>query len=244
MARKVFLSMLILFLASAGLSANLSAGLSAQDHEQGYSADVIRGEVYAELEPIYGGHVDSEYPLDIPAASRRALEEAAMFYSGMIYGWAFQYEVGEKARQIDENLELEPVASIQFGDPGLRVTGTEVRDMRLRLLTEYDLDDAQQRRMSVWRTGTLRNAQAVGFGPPGTMDEFPGWLEVKKAALEDAARVALRASLRASERNRPKEVTGFISLASFPHYYIAGGRWAVSARFRVQITEIIPFAVH
>jgi hypothetical protein len=83
----------------------------------------------------------------------------------------------------------------------------------------------------------------VGFGP-ASVDEYPGWLQLKKTALEDAARAALRAMLRGSERNRPKEVIGFISLASFPRYYIDSGRWAASARFRVQITEIIPFAAY
>jgi hypothetical protein len=76
------------------------------------------------------------------------------------------------------------------------------------------------------------------------MDEYPGWLAVKKAALDDAARVALRAMLRGSERNRPKEVTGFISLASFPRFFIDAGRVAAAARFRVQIVEIIPFSAY
>ena len=67
---------------------------------------------------------------------------------------------------------------------------------------------------------------------------------VKNMALEDAARSALRTMLRSSERNRPKEVTGFISLTSFPRFFIDSGRWAASARFRVQITEIIPFAAY
>lgn len=109
--------------------------------------------------------------------------------------------------------------------------------------TDYHLSDAQQRRMQVWRTGMIRNAQGVGYGQ-SSMEDYPGWLAVKKTALEDAARAALRASLKGSERNRPKEVTGFISLASFPRYFIESGRWAVSARFRVQIVEIIPFAVY
>jgi hypothetical protein len=221
----------------------LSCFLFAQGLEWGQHPYVIRGEVYVDLEPIYAGHVDEDYPLDINMASRRALEEAALFYSAMIYGWSFNYEVGERARQIDEILELELLGSIQFGDPAMRVTDTEIRDMRLRLWTDYHLSDALQRRMQVWRTGTTRNTQAVGYGP-SSIDEYPGWLVLKKMALEDAARVALRTMLRGSERNRPKEVRGFISLASFPRYFIDSGRWAVSARFRVQITEIIPFAAY
>ena len=196
-----------------------------------------------DFEPIYAGHIDSEYPLDIPAASRRALDEAALFFSSMIYGWTFNYEVGERARQIAEILELTPVAMIEQGDPSLRVTDTEIRDMRFRMWTDYHLSDAQQRRMQVWRGGTVRNAQAIGYGP-SFIEEYPGWLELKKTALEDAAREAIRGMLRGSERNRPKEAVGFISLAAFPRFFIDGGRWAVSARFRVQITEIIPFSAY
>jgi len=97
--------------------------------------------------------------------------------------------------------------------------------------------------MQVWRSGTVRNAQATGYGPVN-LAEYPGWLAIKRMALEDAARIALRALLRGSERNRPREVNGFLSLASFPRYYVDSGRWAVSARFRVQVTEIIPFAAY
>jgi len=225
------------------ISFSVSSGIFAQGNESGNHSYVIRGEVYVDFEQIYAGHVDEEYPLDVPTAGRRALEEAALFYSAMIYGWSFYYDVGEKARQIEEKLELEPVAVIEYGDPSLKVTDTEIKDMRLRVWTDYNLSDAQQRRMQVWRTGMIRNAQGIGYGQ-SSMEEYPGWLAVKKAALEDSARVALRALLRGSERNRPKEVTGFISLVSFPRYYMESGRWAVSARFRVQIKEIIPFAAY
>jgi hypothetical protein len=219
-------------------------GLAAQEHDAGYNPAVIRGEVWIELEPVYGGRVDTEYPLSVEAAGRRALEEAALFYSAMIYGWSFHYEVGEKARRIDESFELEPVASIPFGDPGLQVTATEYRDMRLRLWTDYRLTGAQQRRMHVWRTGTIRSAQAVGYSPLGGPSENADWLLIRKSVLEAAARNALRTMLRGSERNRPKEISGFISLASFPRYFIDKGQWAASARFRLQINEIIPFAAY
>jgi hypothetical protein len=218
--------------------------ISAQDMEYGNIPDILYGEVSMELEQIYGAHIGDEYPLDAPAAARLALEESAMLYSAMIYGWSFHYEIGEKARRIEEHIELDAVASVPYGDPGLRVRETELKDMRVRLLTDYFLTDEQKRQMRVWRTGTTRNAQAIGYGPSGSVEEYPGWLALKKAALDVAAKAALRNLLRGSERNRPKEVTGYISIASFPRYYIDDGLWAVSARFKVQITEIIPYAVY
>ena len=210
---------------------------------EGVHPYVLRGIIYVDLEPIFAGHVDEEYPLDVPTAALRALQEVALLYSAMIYGWAFHYEVGERARGIQEVLELNPVAIIPFGDPGLRVTDTDLRGSQLWVWTDFHLTPAQQSRLQAWRMGTIRNAQAVGFGP-AFLEENPGWLAVKNSALEDAARVALRTMLRGSERNRPREVTGFISLASFPRFFIDSGRWAASARFRVRIMEIVPFSVH
>jgi hypothetical protein len=74
--------------------------------------------------------------------------------------------------------------------------------------------------------------------------EVSDWFSIKKTALEDAARAAVRAMLRGSERNRPKEARGFISLAAFPYYYMDAGRWSCSARFRVETVEIIPFSAY
>jgi hypothetical protein len=235
MIRRVFLSF-CLFL-------SLFFYVYAQGSESGQHSLVIRGEISIDLEPIYAGHVDEEYPLSITTAGHRALEEAAMFFSAMIYGWSFSYEVGERARRIDENLELKPEGIIKFGDPALMVTDTEIRDMQLKIWADYNMDEAAQKRIQTWRTGMIRNAQAIGYAPT-SFEEYPGWIAAKQLALEDSARAALRSALRASERNRPKHVTGFISLASFPRYYIDAGRWAVFARFRMQITEIIPFAAY
>jgi hypothetical protein len=215
----------------------------AQGTERGQHPQIIRGEVFIDLEPIYSGHVDEEYPLSIATAGRRALEESALFFSAMIHGWSFSYDIGERARRIDEILELKPEGTIQFGDPALVVTDTEIKDMQLRVWADYHLSEAAQKRLQVWRTGMIRNAQAIGYAP-SYLEEYPGWIAIKKLALEDSARVALRSILRGSERNRPKQAAGFISLTSFPRYYFDGGRLAVFARFRVQITEIIPFAVY
>ena len=220
----------------------ISCGLFAQS-VGGNHPLVLRGEIYVDFEPIYSGHVDDEYPLDVPAAGRRALEESAMIYSAMIYGWSFNYEPGERARQIDENIKLEPAGIVQFGDPNLNVTDIEIKNSQLNVWTDYNLSETQQRRMQTWLSGTVRNAQAVGYSPV-SIDEYPGWLSLKKTAIEDAAKTALRTMLRSSERNRPKEVSGFISLASFPRFYIEAGRWAASARFRVQVAGIVPFAAY
>ena len=220
-----------------------------------YAQEVLRGEVRIELMPVYGAYVDEEYPLERETAYRRALEEAAMFFSAQIYGWSFYYDVGERARGIAEEFELTPLGEILWGDPGLKVTQArfENRDYRftshqladvLSVWMDYRPTEAQKRRLEMWKMGNKRTAQAIGYGPLGGPVENSDWLLIKKSTLEDTARAAVRAMLQGSERNRPKEVSGFISLQTFPYYWIDAGRWAAQARFRVEITEIIPFAAY
>jgi hypothetical protein len=238
----------------------------AQDFYPGRDVEVLRGEVRIDIEPIYGGFVDREYPLPAEALRRRALEEAAMHYSAMIYGWSFSYDIGEKARGIEEKLELSPLGLILWGDPRLQATDAEFRDQKLCLWTDYRLDESQKRRAALWRADRMRSIQGRGIGPlgmplPAGADEDGGadentsvgsggpgadntWLGYKRRSLEDAARVAIRAMLRGSERNRPKEAKGFIALAAFPVYGIDAGRWTAFARFRVDAAEIIPFAAY
>jgi len=90
----------------------------------------------------------------------------------------------------------------------------------------------------------IRNAQGVGHCSIEGPTPDSRWLEIRSAVLKDAARDAVRQMLRASERNRPKEASGFISLASFPRFFLHSGRWTAIARFHVQINEIVPFAVY
>ncbi|MCL2832591.1 MAG: hypothetical protein FWD78_05435 [Treponema sp.] len=209
-----------------------------------YSQEVLRGEVMVELEPVYGAYVDEKYPLDRDDAYKRALEEAAMFFSASIYGWSFDYEIGEKARNMAEVFELNPLGEIPWGDSGLKVTQADIRDMRLRAWMDFRPDANQLRRIQTWKTGTIRTAQAVGYGPLGLPDQVSDWLKIKKLAMEDAARAAVRAMLQGSERNRPKEARGYISLQAFPVYWLDAGRWACSARFYVEIREIVPFSAY
>lgn len=222
--------------------------------------EVLRGEVRLDMEPVYGFYVDKspgetkamEAPLAPAQAARRAAREAVFFYGAMIYGWSFRYEVGERARGIEEEIRLSPLGSIGLADPRFEITDTRIKETSLYLWSDYRPGEAQRKRMAMWKTGQVRSAQAMGRGPLGYAPlpplngraEDETWFEVKKTALEDAARAAVRAILRGAERNRPKEAAGYISLAAFPRFWLDAGQWAASGRFLVSVTELIPFAVH
>ncbi|GHT78125.1 hypothetical protein FACS1894130_04180 [Spirochaetia bacterium] len=212
--------------------------------------EVLRGQVQVDMEPVYALAEGTAYPLDAGTARRRALEEASLFFSAMIYGWSFTYEVGEQERGTAEDFELLPQGTVEFGDADLFVTDASLQGSRFSVWADYRLSESQRRRVGMWRVGGVRNLQAIGHAPlagPVALaetEEPSSWLTMKSATLEDAARAGIRAMLRSGERNRPKEVRGFIALAEFPRYHVESGQWAVSARFRVEVTEIVPFAAY
>jgi hypothetical protein len=217
----------------------------AQEHDFGSNPEVIRGEIRVELEPIYGDRPDIEYPVSKDTASKRALQDAVLFFSGMIYGWSFHYDIGERARNIAEDFDVfEAIGEIPWGDTNLRVTEVETRNKKMYVWADYQLNATQQKRMQMWRMDTIRNAQGLGRCPIQGFSPNSGWQDIQNALLKDAARAAVRAMLRGSERNRPKEASGLICLASFPRYFIASGQWVAEARFRVQINQIVPFAAY
>jgi hypothetical protein len=214
------------------------------NYSQDIVPEVLRGQVRIDIEPVYASFMDIPLPMDNDTIYRRALDEASMFFSAMIYGWSFDYEIGERARNIPEIFELTPLGEIPFGDEKLNITDSEVKDLKFYLWTDYRMNQSQINRMRMWQSGTIKNAQAIGYGPlggPPTRDE---WLDLKKTTLEDAARAAVRRLLQGTERNRPKEARGYIALDTFPHYRIDAGQWVVTARFKVEVTEIVPFAAY
>ena len=199
-----------------------------------YAQEVLRGEVKIELEQVRGFLVEETHPLNLAEAKKAGLEDAARYFGAMIYGWSFNYEVGEKARKIEEKLELVPLGSINSDDPRLILTDIQMNGPNMHLWVDYRPGEAQLYRLGKWKAGSTRTAQGYGESP----------LEDKYGALEDAARATIRAMLRGSERNRPKEASGFISLAAFPQYWLKSGQWAAFGRFRVDIEEIRPFAAY
>ena len=73
--------------------------------------------------------------------SRRVLEDAAWIISGMIYGFDVIYTPLDLSRDVDEYLEIIPVASILWGDPKLEIIDSWVKNEKLFLHVRYFLDN-------------------------------------------------------------------------------------------------------
>jgi hypothetical protein len=147
----------------------------------------------------------------------------------MIYGWEYEYAVGENARNVGDVFEWSPLGELPFGDVRMTPADSAQEGAIYRLWADYELDGALAARRSAWRGGQLRSLHARGSA---------GLEKGQQDALQDAARQAVRSLARGIERERPRVIRGRIALAKFPIITIANGEWAASAQFFVEIEEI------
>jgi hypothetical protein len=209
-----------------------------------YSQESLRGGVCVELEPVYAQFLGAPYPLDSAAANIWAIEDAAFAFSGMIYGWSFVYEPGEKARGLQEYLELTALGKVLPEDTKLEITDANIKDGLFYLYANYPLDEAQKNRIVRWKSAEVFTTQSIGYGPLQGYEGVVSREQIKEGALKDAMNKAIRKKLRLTERNRPRTASGFIALSKFPVYRMQNGLWAASAEFRIEIKDIIPFAAY
>ncbi|GHU41725.1 hypothetical protein FACS1894190_10180 [Spirochaetia bacterium] len=206
--------------------------------------EILRGEVCVEMEPVYALFLGIPSPIDIATANQWALEDTVYAFSGMIYGWSFEYEPGEVARNLRESLSLTPLGEIDLYDEKLSVTDASIKEDKLFVWTDYKIDQAQQIRILGNRNSNSFKAQAMGFsmlqGEIGITDRR----SIKTAALEDAAKRSLRAKIQKTLKNRPKSIHGLISLYDFPVYRMFNGQWAATAKFIIEIKQIENFSAY
>lgn len=220
----------------AGAAALLAIlAVSAVPGVSAAAEETLRGRFRVEMEPVAALKPGDPYPLPPDTAHRYALEEASRVFSGMIYGWNFDYDIGEKARGIAERFDLSALGSIPFGDPRMEATDAEKEGSFFFLWAEYRMDELQKRSYSVLREGAAKNAQGTGSAPVSAGKDG------RAAALDDAARQAVRSLLRGSERNRPKEARGTVALVEVPRIWVDEGRFQCAARFRIVVKELVPY---
>ncbi|GMO47994.1 MAG: hypothetical protein Ta2B_30100 [Termitinemataceae bacterium] len=203
-----------------------------------FSQEVLRGEICVELEPVYAIDLGVSSPIDNSTAVRWALEDAQSAFSGMIYGWSFEYTPPNKARQIEESLDLTGLGLVQFGDEKMLVSDVRKENDLFFVWVDYQLNDMQKKRLTAWNSHAAFNANSQGYGALMGEAGITDRRDIKKGALEDAVKKAILAKLRLLYKNRPLRASGYISLSKFPIFRLKSGRWSCVASFRIEITGI------
>ncbi len=187
-------------------------------------------ELWTELAPLVAD--GGERPVPREVAVRRLLDEAIFVFSGMVYGFRFTYVPADPARRVAEQLDLDPYATIVWGDPRLEILQTWVVRDRLYARVYYTVDEAQTGWYRAWRSAANASSQGTGIAP------FIGGPSVKPDATHDAIRVAVRNYARSIEPNRPRRVTGAVMISEPPVVGIRAGNYEASLSVLLQIDSV------
>ncbi len=222
------ISILALTAAFLGSAAQAQSGLMQ-------SRELLRAEFWTDLGGIPAS--GDPYPLPLDLAARRLVDEAAWVYSGTVYGFSFDWTPSDKARAIEESFSLVARGSIERGDPRFVPEAARSEAGRLYSYVSYSPDAAQRSMLSAYSRSPWRSSQGIGHG-----EYFKGYAG-RRAAYEDSARQAIRELLRGLEPNKPRRVKGCIVFSGTPRIGLVEGVYAVQARFRIEVTEVLDYEV-
>jgi hypothetical protein len=193
--------------------------------------------LWCELEPFILFDGDTS-PLSEKEIMKRILEEARIIFSAMIYGYSFTYIPYDKNRQVDEFFHLEPLAEIAWGDPGLEVIDSEIRDKRMYMRVSYRCREFQTARIEAWKT--LATPSASGRG---SSDYFKGYSE-KITSLKNAIKEGIRGYMRKRTFNKPREISGEVLLDTMSHTIVHAGEYITTTKIKLHIKTVIPYKVY
>ncbi len=162
------------------------------------------------------------------------MSDIACFISeGMVYGWSFEYSPSDKARNVKEYFEYEPITKLSKADrQKIRYAKPWVQDARLCCWVEYDRSEGQIMAYRAWRG--IEYPRIKGTGYAKLSDGFAG---IQKACGE-ALKEAVRDYERSRIKNKPREITGKVLISQPPKIGIDAGQYKVTLDFFIETDRI------
>lgn len=172
---------------------------------------------------------------DGSSPEERLLREARYTLSGMIYGWDFTYTPADPLRQVEELFELEPLGSVAWGDPALRLRETGSHEGTRYGQFDYRLPPEAQAHRSQWDSFASHHSSATARG-----DLLEGY-QGKITALERALHRAVRDHLRPRHPNRPRQVQGSLILSRPPRFRTVSGYYEATVTIVLEVRELTEY---
>jgi len=225
---------LVLRLSALALAVVLAAPAWAQAE---FTDTLLQGELWMPFEAMPQGELIERVPDE--AKLDAMLEEMQTVFSGMIYGWSFQYRPSDPDRKVPEFLEVVPLGRIvgTTGDPktarALAAATRIDRDQGIVAVNfRYYMTPFESQRRRSWAAANLD--QSAGTGKAKVVDRLESRLDALRQSLKDAVRNLLRPRIL----NRPQAITGEALLREVPRYYLAAGQYVCSARYVIRIAQV------
>lgn len=225
---KGFLAAAVVYLLCAGLFAQTPSVIRN-----------IRLPLWAELDAYPGleqSSDENEGQFDFPISQMKKI--APLIINGMVYGWNFVYVPLDKARGVEEYLEITEIIPADVIRGGISYASPWVSENNLNCWVEYTRTDSQVQSYNLW--ASIQNPVIAGIGYGSIEKGFEG--------IEEAARESLKAAIRNYYRktikNKPKEITGSVLIRKFPTLGIDSGRYVINLDFFLECGKIIEYSVY
>ena len=199
----------------------------------------IRLPLWAELDAYPGLELsggEDEGQFDFPISQMHKI--APLIINGMVYGWNFVYVPYDKARGVEEYLEITEIVPSDVIRGGIKYTSPWISDNNLNCWVEYTRTDSQVQSYNLW--ASIQNPVIAGIGYGSVEKGFEG--------IEEAARESLKAAIRNHYRktikNKPKEITGSVLIRKFPTLGIDSGRYVINLDFFLECGKIVEYSVY
>ncbi|MEA1910142.1 MAG: hypothetical protein U9N32_00515 [Spirochaetota bacterium] len=169
---------------------------------------------------------------------RRTLEDAVWVISGMIYGFTVSYTPLDISREVDEYLDVTPLASIPWGDKKLEVVDTWFKNEKLFMQIRYFLNEAQITRLKLWESNIFPDAEGIGV-----VSVFSGY-QGRVESIKEGIKEALRNYLRIRNTNKPREIICKALLNKSPYTILDAGGYRSKVNITIKFTEIAPYSYY
>lgn len=180
--------------------------------------------------------VRNEGQYDFPVKQIRKI--APFIISGMVYGWNFVYVPYDKARGVEEYLEVTEVVSSEVIKGGITYVSPWISNNNLNCWVEYSRTDSQVQNYQLW--SSIQNPVIGGIGYASVEKGFEGIEEAAREALKDAIRNYYRKTIK----NKPKEINGAVLVRDFPTLGISSGRYVINLDFFLECGKIVEYSVY
>ncbi|MBN1525542.1 MAG: hypothetical protein JW904_13770 [Spirochaetales bacterium] len=202
----------------------------------GFGTEILHIELWTELDPL-AQDGESMNPLTQEQILLNLREEAKIILSAMIYGLEFTYIPADKLHGVKEYVDIQPIAEIRFTKDNLIIQSTSMDNSRMYARMTFLLADHEQKRRESWMSLNISAEGGVGEG------NYIHGMKEKKTALYMALKNAVRGSLNTTIINKPHKIRGEAILEVFPDTVIRAGTYITTARFKINIKEIVPYTV-
>lgn len=223
----------------AGFVAAFALFLGPPAFAQGEVPDQLkfRSEFWTELPSLPVFEVDPK-PFDGAEASKTLLSEAAFVYAGMIRGFSVRYVPLDRARGIDESMEVEPVLADSIRLEDLARGEYRVVKNVFRAYVEYRPNALERGLYASWRSISFPVSEGQGTASTS------GGPEYRIKAIQEAIKDAVREYARMRAPNKPRLVRAVACLEKPPAVYLRAGSYSARARIRLKVVEILPYAAY